>query len=178
MKNRGLLLSLTAAAAIFLAFYLPVNNAQKEAALMQSVLTELNYYHYQPVEVDDKLSEKVYGLFLDRMDGARRWLTQADIQQLEPWKLKLDDEANEGTFTFLDLATRLQEGGIQKTQAWYREFLSKPFDFKTDEKFETDGDKKPFAKDDAELKEYWRQSMKWETMTGTTAWKSASATTS
>ena len=159
------MLALTAAAAIFLAFYFPVNNAQKEAALMQSLLTELNYYHYQPLELDDNLSEKVYGLFLDRMDGARRWLTQPDIQQLDAWKTKLDDEANEGAFTFLDLATRLQEGGIEKTQALYREILAQPFDFNTDEKFETDGEKKPFAKDDAELKEYWQQSMKWETMT-------------
>ncbi len=165
MKNRGLLLSLTAAAAIFLAFYLPVNNAQKEAALMQSILTELNYYHYKPLELDDKLSEKVYTLFLTRMDGARRWLTQPDVQQLEAWKTKLDDEANEGTFTFLDLAVKLQENGIQKTQDWYREILAKPFDFTTNESFETDGEKKPFAKDDATLKDYWRQSMKWETMT-------------
>lgn len=165
MKNRGLLLSLTAAAAIFLAFYFPVNNAQKEAALMQSVLTELNYYHYQPIELDDNLSEKVYTLFLDRMDGARRWLTQADVQQLESWKLKLDNEANEGTFTFLDLAIKLQDNGIKKTQSWYKEILSQPFDFTTKEVFETDGDKKPYAKDDAELKDYWHQFMKWETMT-------------
>ncbi len=165
MKNRGLLLSLTAAAAIFLAFYLPVNNAQKEAALMQSILTELNYYHYKPLELDDKLSEKIYTLFLNRMDGARRWLTQPDVQQLEAWKTKLDDEANEGTFTFLDLAVKLQEDGIKKTQDWYREILAKPFDFTTNESFETDGEKKPFAKDDATLKDYWRQSMKWETMT-------------
>lgn len=145
MKNRGLLLSLTAAAAIFLAFYLPVNNAQKEAALMQSILTELNYYHYKPLELDDKLSEKIYTLFLNRMDGARRWLTQPDVQQLEAWKTKLDDEANEGTFTFLDLAVKLQEDGIKKTQDWYREILAKPFDFTTNESFETDGEKKTFC---------------------------------
>lgn len=165
MKNRGILVALTAAAALFLAFYFPVNNAQKEAALMESILTELNYYHYQPLEVNDNLSEKVYDLFLDRLDGNRRWLTQSDVKQLEAWKLKLDNQAAEGSFAFLDLATQLQEAGIVKTQAWYREILAQPFEFKTDEKVETDGEKKPYAKDDAELKDYWRQSMKWETLT-------------
>ncbi|MBI5915112.1 MAG: carboxy terminal-processing peptidase [Bacteroidetes bacterium] len=164
MKNRGVLLALTAAAALFLAFYFPVNNAQKEATLMQSILTDLNYYHYQPLEVNDNLSEKVYGLFLDRLDGTRRWLTQNDVKQLEAWKLKLDNEANDGTFAFLDLAMQLQESGIQKTQGWYKELLAQPFDFKQNETIETDGEKKPFAKNDNELKEYWRKQMKWETL--------------
>lgn len=165
MKNKGLLLTLVAAAGLFLAFYFPVNTAQKEATLMQSILTDLNYYHYQPLEVNDNLSEKVYGLFLERLDGSRRWLTQADVKQLETWKLKLDNEANEGTFAFLDLATQLQTAGIKKTQTWYRELLEKPFDFKQNETIETNGEKKPFAKNDQELKEYWRKQMKWEILT-------------
>jgi carboxyl-terminal processing protease len=164
MKNKGLLLALVAAAGLFLAFYFPMNTAQKEATLMQSILTDLNYYHYEPLEVNDALSEKVYGLFLERLDGSRRWLTQADVKQLEAWKLKLDNEANEGTFAFLDLATKLQEAGIQKTRAWYRELLAQPFDFKQNESMEFDGEKKPFAKNDQELKEYWRKQMKWETL--------------
>lgn len=164
MKNKGLLLTLVAAAGLFLAFYFPVSNAQKEATLMQSILTDLNYYHYQPLEVNDNLSEKFYNLFLDRMDGSRRWLTKADVAQLDAWKLKLDNEANEGTFVFLDLATKLQEAGIKKTQDWYREILGQPFDFKQKEAVETDGDKKPFAKNDQELKEYWRKQLKWETL--------------
>jgi len=164
MKNKGLLLTLVAAAALLWAFYLPVNNAQKEATLMQSILTDLNYYHYQPLEVNDNLSEKLHDLFLDRLDGSRRWLTQSDVNQLDPWKKKLDDEANEGTFAFLDLATKLQDAGIKKTQAWYRELLAKPFNFKEKEAIETDSDKKPFAKDDQQLKEYWRQQMKWEVL--------------
>ena len=101
MKNKGLLLTLVAAAGLFLAFYFPVNTAQKEATLMQSILTDLNYYHYQPLEVNDNLSEKVYSLFLERLDGSRRWMTQSDVQQLDAWKLKLDNEANDGTFAFL-----------------------------------------------------------------------------
>ena len=164
MKNKGLLLTLVAAAGLFLAFYSPMNDAQKEATLMQSILTDLNYYHYQPLEVNDNLSEKFYNLFLDRMDGSRRWMTQSDVTQLDAWKQKLDNEANEGTFAFLDLSTQLQQAGIKKTQAWYREILEKPFDFKQKESVETDGDKKPFAKNDKELKEYWHKQLKWETL--------------
>jgi carboxyl-terminal processing protease len=165
MKNKGLLLALLCAAALFVAFYAPVNNEQKEAALMHSILTDLNYYHYSPVNIDDQFSEKVYGLYLDRLDNGRRWLTQKEVKQLDAWKHKLDEEANAGAFAFLDVAIQYQLAGIQKTQTWYREILSKPFDFTGHEKYETDSEKKPFAKDDAELKDYWAKSLKWETMT-------------
>lgn len=132
---------------------------------MQSLLTDLAYYHYQPAAIDDDFSEKVYDLFMKRLDGNRRWLTQSDVAQLEVYKDRLDDDVKVGNYDYLNLAIDLQEKGIDKTQAYYREFLSKPFDFNLDEVYETDGEKKPFAKDDNELKEYWREAMKFETMT-------------
>ncbi len=165
MKNKGIFLSLIAVAALFFAFYTPVNNEQKEAIIMQSLLTDLNYYHYKPLVIDDKLSEKVYQLFLDRLDGAKRWFTQEDIAKLEVHKNQLDDQANTGTYAFLDLAIQLQNVAMTKTQAYYREFLSQPFKFDQDESFESDGKKRDFAKNDADLKDYWRKAMKWETMT-------------
>lgn len=165
MKNKGLLLSLAFAVALFFAFYPPFDNKQKEAALMESILTEINYYHYKPLEINDELSEQVYELFMDRLDGGRRWLTQKEVAQLEAYRKDLDNEAEQGIYTFLDLAVKLQQQGIDKTKDWYKEILSEPFTFDGNETIETSSEKKPFAKDDAELKEYWRKSMKWETMT-------------
>lgn len=166
MKNRGpILFSLALSVAIIFAFIKPVNNVQKEAALMQSVLTDLAYYHYQPAVLDDNFSVKVYDLFLKRLDGNRRWLTQQDVAQLEVFKTQLDDDVKVGNYAFLDLAIALQQQGIEKTQSYYREFLSKPFDFTINETYESDGEKKPFAKNNEELKEYWRTAMKFETLT-------------
>ena len=165
MKNRGLLLSLAVAVALFFAFYPPYDNAQKEAALMESILTEINYYHYHPLEINDALSEKVYELFMDRLDSGRRWLTQDDVNHLKAFRTELDNEAQQGSFAFLDLAIQLQEAGIDKTEGWYKEILAKPFDFKGKDTYESSSDKKPFAKNDDELRKYWEQSLKWETMT-------------
>lgn len=165
MKNKGLLLSLAVAIALFFAFYPPFDNAHKEAALMESILTELNYYHYQPLDINDELSEKVYTLFMERLDNGRRWLTQDDVNHLKAFQTELDNEAQQGTFTFLDMAVQLQEAGINKTEAWYKEILSKPFDFTGNDSFETSSEKRPYAKNDKELRQYWEQSLKWETMT-------------
>ena len=117
MKNRGpILFSLTLIVAIVFAFIKPVDNVQKEAALMQSVLTDLAYYHYQPATIDDEFSQKVYDLFMKRLDGNRRWLTQQDVAQLQAYQTQLDDDVKVGNYAFLDLAVTLQEQGINKTQ--------------------------------------------------------------
>ncbi|RMG84141.1 MAG: tail-specific protease [Bacteroidetes bacterium] len=160
-----ILFALIAGVLTFFAFYPPYNQAEKEAVLMQSILTGLSYYHYQPQEINDAFSEKVFDLYLERMDGAKRWLTQKEVNELQTFRHKLDDEALQGTYEFMNLAIQFQEAGIDKTQAYYREFLSHPFDFSKDESIELDGEKRTFAKDDAELKELWRKQMKYETLT-------------
>jgi len=157
--------SLAALGLFIAAFYPPLDNTEKEAVLMHSILTGLNYYHYQPQEINDNFASEVYDLYLNRLDGGRRWLTQQDVKQLEALKYQIDDEANAGTYEFLNLSIRLMQAGIDKTQTYYREFLSKPFDFSIDEAIEVNGKKMPFAENDAALKEYWRKMMKYQTMT-------------
>ncbi|MEY3051970.1 MAG: hypothetical protein RLY31_1755 [Bacteroidota bacterium] len=163
MKNRGILLLLTAAAASLLAFYPPTGFTQKESAVVQSLMAGLNY-HYKPQEINDDLSSRLYHLYLDRLDGERRWLTRQDIDALAAQELSLDDQLNSGSFEFLDLAIARQSAGIEKTKAWFQEILEEPFDFSKKEKFESDGKKRPYAKDDAELREHWRKAMKFETL--------------
>jgi carboxyl-terminal processing protease len=54
--------------------------------------------------------------------------------------------------------------GIEKTRHWYPEILSQPFDFTAPDSIETDGDKRQYARNDAELKEFWRSYLKYETL--------------
>ncbi len=141
-----------------------VDNAQKEAILMQSLLEGLKQLHYRPQKIDDNFSQKVYDLYLDRLDPARRWLTQKDVDQLQPFALQLDDEAAQGSFEFFDIALQLYEVGFEKSRRYYQEILDQPFDFTKQETINLDMEERPFAKDDAELKEYWRKSLKYDVL--------------
>lgn len=166
MKVKGLIFS-----AIFftgltlLAFYPAYDNAEKESVLMETILNFQNYYHYSPQEINDEFSLKLYDSYLERLDGGRRWLVESDVQQLELFKKELDNEAEEGKYDFMNLAVKLQQAGIERSQAYYREFLAQPFDFTEKEAIQRDGDKLAWAKNETELKEYWRKSMKYEVMT-------------
>lgn len=165
MKIRGpIFFSLIVVAMVVGAFYIPASNSEKESILIKSIIANLDRFHFKPEKIDDNFSQKVYDLYLDRLDGNRRWLTQEDLDQLAKYKSKLDDEADAGSYQFFDLSLNLLEKGLDKTQVYYRELLANPFDLSKDESIDLSEDR-PFAKNDEELKENWRKYLKREVLT-------------
>ena len=164
-KKIGVSLALLIAVTFFAAFNAREKNAQREAVLMRSLLSSLSTFHIKPLNIDDQFSEKLYNLYLNRIHGSKSWLTQEDLDVLETYKWRLDDEANEGSFAFLDQVIKLEQKALRKTKKYYLELHSKPFDFTRNEDYDTDQKKRPYAKNDEALKEYWRQDLKWETLT-------------
>lgn len=146
-------------------FYPKVDNGEKESILMQIVLGNLTQLHYKPQKIDDNFSQKLFDLYIDRIDFGKRYLTQEDLSKMEMYKYDLDNEALNGNYEFFDLANELLVAGLNKTQAYYQEILAEPFDFSKEENIEFDPDKKGFEKDDVALKDYWRRYLKYQTLT-------------
>ncbi len=149
----------------FTPFQQPDPNPQKEAKLVHAILFGLDRYHYQPRAIDDAFSQQVYDLYLENIDGGKRFFTQADIDKLQGYSTQLDDQAKAGTFEFFNLSVDLMQQALDKTQGWYREVLAKPIDFSRDEVFESDGKKLKWAAKDAELRSRWEKWMKYEVLT-------------
>lgn len=166
MKNKGVLLFVFVLAAVVIGAYIPFNqnNAEKESILIQTMIEGLNQLHYQPVSLDDEFSAKAFDMYLDRLDPARRWLTQSDVNALKQYEMSIDDQINGGTFEILDLAVERLSAGLIKTQAYFEEILAQPFDLTEEDLVNLDYDNKAFAANDTELKESWRKSLKYETI--------------
>ena len=166
MKFKGFVFFAFASILLLVAANYPkTDNAQKEAILMQSIMGILGQLHYTPQTIDDDFSGKVFDLYLERIDGNKRWLTQSDVSQLSVYKDQLDDQAKVGTYEFLNLSQDLLSKSLEKTKTYYQEILAEPFDFTGEEVIELDGDKKEYAKNDEELRTYWEKAMKYETLT-------------
>jgi carboxyl-terminal processing protease len=167
MKIRNVILTTIVASVALMAALCPKPTpANKEAAVLQSMMEVMSKLHYKPVNTDDELSKKVFKLYLDRADAGRRFLTTKDIDQLKPFELQLDDQIQAQNFAFFDLTVQLLDAAVPKAEAFYKEALEMTIDFsKPHETLELDGDKKPYAKDDAELKDTWRKMIKYEVMT-------------
>ncbi|MCO6488392.1 MAG: carboxy terminal-processing peptidase [Phaeodactylibacter sp.] len=162
--RRPIFFSIIAVAILAAAIYPQVDDGEKEAVLMQSIISGFNQLHFRPKAIDDDFSRDVYDFYLDQIDGSRRFLTQEDVARLELFKSKLDDEINASSFQFFNLSQEIRKAGFERAQAFYREALAQPFDYDVEETIELDGEKRHFAKDEAELREFWRRYAKYETI--------------
>lgn len=156
----GLLLFVSAS----LPSYFNENNPDKEALIVQLIVQSLSNYHFEPQQIDDDFSKRVFDLYIKRIDGEKQFFTQSDINQLKKYEKELDDQIREGKFDFLDLSIELFEKRKSQVKELYTEILSEPFIFSKYEQVETDAKKFGYAKNDYDLREYWRKSLQFQVM--------------
>ena len=167
MKSRNIFFAGLGAAALAVAAYCPkpATTGNKEAVLMQTLIGGLEQLHFSPPTIDDEFSKKVYKTYLNHLDFGRRFLIQSDVDKLKAYETKLDDQIHAGSTEFFDLSLTILDEGMTKAEAFYKDAIAQPMDFTKKEEVELDGDKKPYAKNDAELKDMWRRMIKYEVMT-------------
>lgn len=165
MKRNYKVLILVVALAAALWSFIPFKKSadpdpEKEAFLMGVLNFVLTNAHYQPADINDTFSEKVYTNYLKVIDGNKRYLLQSDIDGLNKYKTLLDDEFKGQKITFFNESYPLFQTRIQEAKSYYKEILAKPIDFSVKESIDTDYEKQPWAKNKEELKERWRKQLK------------------
>ncbi|MFD1466769.1 carboxy terminal-processing peptidase [Hymenobacter caeli] len=136
----------------------------KEQVLIGTMVQGLSTAHYQPEKLDDAFSKRVFDLSLKRDDYRKTFLLASDVENLRRYQNDIDDEVKNGKRDFFDLSTQLMAQRVKEMQALYREILAKPFDFTTQETFQTDPEKASFPADKATQRELWRKMLKYETL--------------
>jgi carboxyl-terminal processing protease len=151
-----------------LASFAPVNPptdfANRESLLMEMVLQHLYNDHYIKVDINDAFSERVFDTYIDRIDNTKRFFILEDIEHFSTYRLMIDDYAKENSFTFLDTIHGVRTKRIGQIRGLYKELLNQPFDFKAEERFESNADKMVYVATVDELKERWRKQLKYRVM--------------
>ncbi len=149
---------------LFISYQSSTDELRREL-LVKVVSFAINSGHYHPGDIDDDFSVKAYNLYVESIDYAKRFLLKEDVEKLSKYKAELDDEMKNNDFEFFDFSVSILNKRINESESYYKEALEKPFDFETDEFYEFDPDKKDYAENKIELKERWRKSLKYETLT-------------
>src|SRR3990172_7899061 len=143
----------------------PDDETEKNKVLINLIIQGLSSSHYRSIEINDEFSEKAFGLYLERLDFNKRFLTQPDVDRLKKYQHRIDDEAKNGTYELFDLSEDIIKQRIEEAQNYYRDILAGRFDFEKDETIELDGEKRIYAKDEAELQTFWEKYLKYQTLT-------------
>ena len=139
-------------------------STDKESVILQVLVETIRMGHMAPKPIDDEFSKYLFKNYLERIDGGKRYLTQADVNTLKKYEVLLDDQVNAYTFEFFELSLPMLESGIQKSRTFFQEVIDAPMDFSRADYLETDPDKKDFPKNDAAMKEMWRENIQFEVM--------------
>ena len=151
---------------IFLIFssYAPKKADEKDKILLSVIVHSLNSGHFSPNPINDDFSKKTFELYLKALDFNKKFLIKEDIDKLKQKQLDIDNEVSAGTFTLYDEANDIIAIRVKEAETYYKEILSKPFDFKGTDLVELDAEKLPYANDKKELKQFWSKFLKYQVM--------------
>ncbi|WP_426061637.1 carboxy terminal-processing peptidase [Hymenobacter sp. B1770] len=136
----------------------------RDQVLLGTMLQGLSVAHYQPEKLDDQFSQRVFDLYLKRVDVNKQFLLAPEVAQLRQFQTKIDDQLKNGTHEFLDATSQILAKRTLEIQALYRQILAQPFDFTAQETWETDPEKATYAASAAAQRERWRKQLKYQTL--------------
>ncbi|MGM5469538.1 carboxy terminal-processing peptidase [Flavobacteriaceae bacterium LMO-SS05] len=136
----------------------------KDKLLIRLISYVLQEGHYSPKDINDAFSEQVFKGYLKQLDPFKRYFYDSDIKEFEAYKDKLDDEIKEDNISFFNLTHERLLQRIEESKAIYKDVLSNPFDYSQKEEFLTDYDNLSYVKTKKEMKERWRQQLKFSTI--------------
>ena len=120
----------------------------------------ISNYHYKNVPLDDALSKKILTRYIDALDPARSYFTQADITEFDQHETRVDDYLRSSSLNPLfDMFVRFRQRLGERVDYAVKE-LDTQFDFTVDESFDFDRKKAAWPQDKAELDELWRKRVK------------------
>jgi len=167
MKRNYKIIGVVAILSIALLSFFPLkekSDPEKDKMLIELLTFIVEKGHYDPKDIDDSFSKGVYTEYINGLDPSKRIFLQSDIDEFAKYETLLDDQIKNKDLSFFDLTyTRLMER-TKESEAFYKDILAKPFDYKIDEEINTDYEKTPYAANKTELKDRWRKQIKLSTL--------------
>lgn len=130
----------------------------KEAKVIAYILDN---NHYSKIALNDSLSEAILGEYIKSLDNNKTYFTSTDLAGFQKYKHSIDDLTREEN---VDVAYEIygvfRKRFSERMNYLMNNLVTQHFDYTVDEFYETDRDKEPWCKNDAELNEVWRKIIK------------------
>ena len=144
-------------------FYKPLEPEPEHPSIVKSIVYKLKYHHYEKIDLDDDLSEKIYDTYLSDLDPARLYFLQSDIDSFKSFRHKIDDILKSTDLKppyqiFNQYQQRVIERMIFILD--YIEKKGKTVNFTIEESFESDRENSPWPASLTIQNELWRKRLK------------------
>jgi carboxyl-terminal processing protease len=135
----------------------PAQQQSQAAHLAAELLTR---YHYKPVPLDAAMSEKIFDHYLKSLDPQKVYFIQTDVDRMAANRTTLGDDIVKGDLAAPFAIFNLYTQRMSERLAYARGLLKEGFDFHQEETYQTEREKEPWLKTEAEMRELWRKRVK------------------
>lgn len=153
---------------------------EAHSRLEKIITTFLTRYHYKRTALNDSLSTVIYDNYLKTIDNQKLYFLQSDIDKFNKYRQELDDDLYQGNLgPAYEIFNCFKARMGQRTSYIMKLLSGGEFDYNSNESFEADREKSPYAKSDQELNDIWRKRLKNDALNLKLAgkdWKSISET--
>jgi carboxyl-terminal processing protease len=133
---------------------------EQDSLVSRLVMQLLPKRHISGRKVDDEISARALDIYLKALDPMKLYFEQADIDEFAKYKTQIDDLTLRGDLSpAYQIFTRYL-GRVNDRLKLAQELLSGEFEFTTPDKIVTDPKATTFAKNAAEVRDRWRQQIK------------------
>ena len=137
--------------------------AQSSDATTAKLVSEMiSRKHVSRGQINDDISSRLVDRYVKTLDPQKLYLLQSDIDKLEPYRTKLDEQLKAGQIQFgLDVFNQYLKR-MDERMAYVNELIDMEHDFTVDEEMIIDGDEMEWAKSKDELNDRWRRRIKYD----------------
>ncbi|MDX2048003.1 MAG: carboxy terminal-processing peptidase [Chitinophagaceae bacterium] len=140
------------------------NPPTKYEKILRQVGEMLEDAHYSPKKIDDGFSKEIFKKFLAGLDPDKNIFLQSDIAALKKFETKIDDEIHGSAVQFFPAANDIYQKRLAEVSGIYKQILSKPFTFNTDENIVIDPEKLNYTSSETQRADAWRKKIKYLTL--------------
>jgi carboxyl-terminal processing protease len=130
----------------------------KEAKVVAYILDN---NHYRKIHFNDSLSSVILDEYIKNLDNNKSYFTQPDVTSFEKYRNQIDDLTRaENVAPAYEIYALWKKRFDERMDYVVNKLVNEKFDYSIDEYYQTDRDKEPWAKNEAELNEVWRKIIK------------------
>jgi carboxyl-terminal processing protease len=121
----------------------------------------LDNNHYRKIRLNDSLSSVILDKYIQTLDNNKSYFLASDLAGFEKFRKQIDDltraENVEPAYVVYNV---FRKRFLERLDYALKTLVSQDFDYSADEYYETDRDKEPWCKTEAELNDVWRRVVK------------------
>jgi carboxyl-terminal processing protease len=130
----------------------------KEAMAIANILDN---YHYRKIKLSDSLSSSILDAYCTELDNSKLYFLESDIKSFEKFRFIIDDQTRAGSVQpAYEIYNIFKLRYKERMDFAINKLIKNEFDYSSDEYYESDREKSPWASSMAELDDLWRKAIK------------------